>query len=113
MIFNNAFIDRHAVDSMPKTPIVIVKESGYTYDPVTNKREPTLNLRRVFAYVGTFDNDLIERDTNNLTQESKRVIIPADIEISMDDKVKIGGKNHIIVWLRTTSTHTTLGVNAE
>lgn len=113
MMFENAFIDRHAIDSMPKTPVVIIQETGHTYDPVTNKRKPETNMRRVFAYVGSFSNDLIERDTNNLTQESKRVIIPLNIEISMDDKIKINGINHVIVWLRTTKTHNTLGVNAK
>lgn len=112
MIFDNAFIDRRIIDSMPKTPVTIIKEIGYTYDSVTNKRKPTISQVNIFAYVGTFDNNLIERDSNNLTQESRRVIIPADIEISMDDKVKIDGVNHRIVWLRKTQTHITLGVNA-
>lgn len=111
-MIGNRILSNYAFDIMPRFPITIKRVSGYSYDPVTQKRTPAYSTTTVYGYVGYWDMRAIQRSEGKLSEDSKRVIIP-NTDIDSNSILEIDGVEYVIAFMQVKDSHIVLGVNPK
>lgn len=113
MIFDNKYLEKHRFDTMPKTLVKIKTENGHSYNEVTKKREITYTTENVYAYIGRFSESIINRESNNLTQESRKVILPYETTVNSDCIIVIDGDDYRVTYISRWRNFPVIGVNKK